>query len=1302
MDASNSTVNIFATVALGKAQKNDMKRLRWLWVFLVAGLVLVGIVLGQERPRTFALVRQLGEPAPQGILYDPNFDRFAWTDQDGRLVLVDAKTRAVQHILYEGRTYNDYAFSHDGNWLALVIELRAELWNTNTGQLVTQLEPEGALSMAGPLQFSADDKLLNLTAVVRAPQAIRRSEFDTSNLPYIWDIAAARRERNSALPNRVDAQPFFDYRNGFLLTPNDRLFAALPDRVQMLSIGQGYPVLSELSTLRNERDPMVVWYSARDRFVYFRPQNSGELIQFDTADGAQFNIRPGVDYGGSGLAALQGLRLSNLMQPLGALNSTQSNSFLRLLLGDNYRAIYNYNPISVTLLDYLIPITQEAQQAALLVYIWDEQNARGTVDFLRPPDIREMTLHPDGRHMLVQRISGALESYALDTGVLERTIMPAVPYDSVNIMTYSGDGDQIIANAQRFNLADGGVVFEDLNIRPPFNAFTFANTDQLITFTNEEWWLWDIPSGNVIRRERLNFPATLLESSRDGQRYLFEIDGGRLVWDFGMEQQSVVRFAQYPARAISQVLPSPDWQYFAVTYSYVTNGNDQRDLRGDDLALYHKDQGLLWYANSQDLPDPANRSYSWINNQQLAVSATTFVGDPRSEAARVYGVDYLPNGVPTCLAQAFPNDLETWTLFWARVHNSWREDRAAQLALGVCAALTEAPEAQITPTQAVGDLLYPTATPTRPPVTSTPSTVAGVPTCLTATFPREALEYAAIWRDLAAGKSPDELRDLEELLCSGIGRVQYVNYGDQAFDDGSRFNVMLFEAQTGERRDGGFIPSTPVTTRSLDPVVNAFRNQYGFFPDAPALSADGRYFAHTTFDGYVQVYQLVQSYDEIVSVITQTAQSAQTNAPLFIVLQPTFTPTFGVPYDLQPTLTPTLTPTFPALPQATAPQYATEITFTEVHGQRYTRANAPADFAPAGRLYVDRGDGYSWTLNLSDGVLYLDDTVPDAYTYTPSPDQNWLLFTDQRGMVISRADGSDARLFFDALQVLEWNVQAYWVDDHIIEYRYSRWVNGTPSRQQQPFVERYDMDTDAGGGALVPYATPTDQPRLGGDFNDRYGTLPYQRIGTQPITADYYLASLPFNVMGGYGYEYSIFSVQDVTTPISTFARIENRELAYQWRPDGSALYYNITGGREWMVYTPADNSHRVFGILPNGAWSPNGRYVANWFDRLPYESAEIERRVQAGEPMVKLYVWDSDTGQARAYSIPDTGSTPISANLIWSPDNRYVLFRFVLPSETVYTGAPNRVFILDLESGAVVEYTDDFNHVLLWVEDVP
>ncbi|NDJ75798.1 MAG: hypothetical protein GYB65_06035, partial [Chloroflexi bacterium] len=311
----------------------------------MVGLALAGVALGQDDPDSeapaFEVVQRLGRERPRGIQYDPNYDQMVMVDPAGRLVLVDAATFAVRHVLYESGTYSIYRFSHNGRWLALGIDRRVELWDTQTGELSATAEPEEALSIPGPLQFADDDALLMITALTPAPAALRQSENDTALLPYLWDLPAARGETFSTLPATIELYPFYDYRNGFVLGPNDKVLTGLSQRLQVMDVADtSLPILSEIPSQRREPDPIDVWFSLRGESMYVQPIGSNTLVQVDTTDGTLADIPVGRELGYSQLATLDPLVFGDQARLIGEPHSRQDNSFLRLLLGEDYRRQY--------------------------------------------------------------------------------------------------------------------------------------------------------------------------------------------------------------------------------------------------------------------------------------------------------------------------------------------------------------------------------------------------------------------------------------------------------------------------------------------------------------------------------------------------------------------------------------------------------------------------------------------------------------------------------------------------------------------------------------------------------------------------------------------------------------------------------------------------------------------------------------------------------------------------------------------------------------------------------------------------
>jgi hypothetical protein len=264
-----------------------MKRKHGLLFVLILIVAGAGLAVAQEslRRTAFQVETQIGFPLPSRLIYDPVFDRYSEIDAYGALHLVDGKTFARQHTLYTEGGYNDFAFSNDGRWLALAIEQRIELWDAQTGELAASLtDPSEARRIYGPLQFSDDDQLLLFYGTYPAPQELRRFENDTTEVPWLWHLPSAREEGDSPFPRQVEALPFFDYRNGFVMGPNARIVAALPGWLHVLD-ALTTEVLYEIDTARFEQDPLTVLRSARDQRIYVRPVQVNTLIQVDADRG---------------------------------------------------------------------------------------------------------------------------------------------------------------------------------------------------------------------------------------------------------------------------------------------------------------------------------------------------------------------------------------------------------------------------------------------------------------------------------------------------------------------------------------------------------------------------------------------------------------------------------------------------------------------------------------------------------------------------------------------------------------------------------------------------------------------------------------------------------------------------------------------------------------------------------------------------------------------------------------------------------------------------------------------------------
>lgn len=1303
--------------------------------FFAAMLIfsLVGISLAQNAPNEelFAEIRQIGRLRPQGIQYDPNFDRFVMVDLAGRLILVDAATFETQHVLYERGAYNAYKFSHDGRYLALAIDRRIELWDTQSGGLSADFSPDGANLVTGPLHFSPDDSLLLLDTVVPAPAATRRSENDTSIIPWIWDLPAAREEAPTTLPNQANAYAFFNFRHGLVLGPNRTLIAGINARLQVIDgSSRNLPVVSEIESSRLEVDPIYVWRSLRDDFMYVNPRSGGRLVQVNTDTDTIFNIPVGTNLTYGTIRDMNGLQFSNLARVIGEPNSQRENSFLRLLFGENYRAQHNYQPLTVILLDILQPLTVPADQMGLLIYTFNEEAASGVIEFVRPPDIQQMVLHPNNRHLMVRRASGLqpIEVYDLDTGRLEQTYSPSEPDNGGrHILAYNASGSEIITDFQRFDAKSGEIILEDVNYTSGFQRFYFADDSRrIVTINGDDWRAWDIETGEAVQRERVILQGAVLQQSPDADRFLtrYSTPDGEVmeIVKVGQNERQSITIPNLPGRSIDSIIPSADWQNYFVIYS--ANQFSQH-YPGNEIAVYNMDSGRLLFIAGDDLPQPDGRQYGWLDNDTIYISASGTSG--QTQPARIYGIEWHPSGLPACLVNTYPENWRQWVGLWEQLNFRLRADQLGQLTQRLCGALP--------PT---ADEIIPALTPTarfiyQANATPLPIAIVGVPTCLTTTFSRESLDYAALWRDMTTDLSEAQREALGTMLCEGLitslSQIRPtptvdinqlvpptptpVEAAPETTDRGQQqtLSVMTINILTSERFVGTYIPPAPNTTRDIQLIINFFRSEEGFFPNNAALSPDGTLFAVSDESGFIRIFRLTKSYDALMADEIAAAATRQANAPRSIGLLPTATESFNYAGQPRPTLTPTITPTPPPLAEALVEQshygQVEELCPAET---LYNISAPPPEYAASGRLFVSPVDSsYDvWVLEPETGKLYPDESIPRCVFggCEFSPDQEWMLRQDNE-IIVSRLDGTSSTLLFRREEAPVWPNSISWVGSHTLEYRYQGYI---PDKYNGPvtLIRRFDP---VSGVLTDPF-----EPPPGIIVNN----LPTNVLAVQPTVGTLALVSTPYNNGNGSGSKYYIYDRE--TGEAAYFARVDNGSFDdYQWDPLGRALYYRVPGKPEWFIFDVRTRQHRVLGELPLGLWSRDFRYVVDWFS-LPDE--DIQKRLESHERLPKISLYDRETGLTRRYCIPETGLTSyFGAPITWSPDNRYLAFRIQLPLEgdvfpapltpnaptvvptpipleTQYQLRNPRTVILDTQTGSVTVLSDEAGAVAAWTED--
>ena len=511
--------------------------------------------------------------------------------------------------------------------------------------------------MSGIMRFSDDDRLLLFDSVVRAPPELRRSENDTSILPWMWDLSAERGERNSTLPGGTEAYPFFGFRNGLVIGPNDTMIAALPARLQVLDgNSKDYGAVRDLEMNRIETDPMDIWRSLRDDFLYVRPNGQNNLLQVNANTFDVANLPLGNQLGLQQFQALQGMSLSNISRMVGKPNDVGENPLLRLIFGEGYRQYQNYEPSTVTLLDILDPVTVGREQMGMLVYTFYTNQGYGVMEFIRPVDIVDMELSPDNSRLLVRRASGRqpLELYNLDTGLLENTYFPTEPdSDGSHTLSFNADGTQIITDFERINVASGESTVLETAYTSGFQNFLFSNDSQnLVTVNGSDWRLWDVNTGKPVDRQQLNLVGNVIASSPDARRYLTQYNNGQgdtfEIVEVGVADRRRITIPPFEGRSVETIVPSPDWTKYLVVYAPTPISSH---YPGNEIAVYTMDEGKVLFLAGSDLPSPDGRSYRWADNQTIAISSPYPAGSGQS--SRIYGLDYDASGVPTCLVNAY-------------------------------------------------------------------------------------------------------------------------------------------------------------------------------------------------------------------------------------------------------------------------------------------------------------------------------------------------------------------------------------------------------------------------------------------------------------------------------------------------------------------------------------------------------------------------------------------------------------------------------------------------------------------------
>jgi hypothetical protein len=1252
---------------------------RLLLLIALFGVVIgAGLALAQEGEDAepvppFDIIQEIGRALPRQIIYDPNFEQYAVVDAYGRLVLMDALTFDVEHVLYTFGNYNDLQFSNDGRWLALAISQRIELFDTATGEEVAQLDtPNEAIRVNGPLTFNADDRVLVFRTVNPAPRSIREFEGQTIEYPWLWYLPAARNEEDSPFRGRVEALPYFDFPFGFELGPDNRIVAALQGRVQVIDALES-DVLYDIQTTRFEQEPLRVLFSARDNQIYLRPNDASSLIQVDTQRGELAELPFFQEITTDDLSILGGVELSQQARVIGGEGHTDEIPLLEVWLGDNYFVSDRYNgPLTVTLIDLLVPPASTGDNIQALLFIYNERDEEGRFE-LRSGRMQQAVLSPDEQTMLVRADLGNGEriiEFDLTTGAWLSNMTPSLRdigrysrQGKNRVLAYSADGSVIISDFQRIDVETFRVTDEDLRYARAFDRFFFTEDRDIVTLSGDEWRLWDAETAEVVRREVLNYTGEIVATSNDGYRYLSRDsrfgDATMQVTDLsgGDINQQEVTIDRVRGADVSAVYWNDAWTRFLVTYSDNQYGPY---FPGNQLSMYHIEDGQLWFMAGDDLPPPEARSYNWVDDETVVITGS---GTEGSIPDRIFGVDYAPNALPQCVVDAFPDQVDEYVLLWERLNYFLRGDDLNRLSQSICENLPATADG-------VTDLLIPTATP--PFATPTPPRRAGVPVCLTGRYPDQADAYAEAWERMTADLSAEQIEETERLICLGIGDFTINPAGAQ-----SDRQVMFINAQ-GVRSIGDYSLPPERISRPTGPIRDLFedvmRRSLGTF----ILGPREEWIAASNLPGELVIYALPITYEQITAPLTATAQSVIATEQ-FVRALPSATPTFDPVGTARPTLTPTITPIF-------VPRPDRDTLAQDERGQvenfcpsetLYTIDNLPPDYAPTGRLQAPFSGENLWAVEPEDGRRYQDETIPrcdgdGSITCSFSPDGEWVLARDDSftpDYALFRPDGSDYR-------------------DYFIDYPFStmRW-SGVDTIEYEVELTLTDEDGDE-------FTVMALQRDILGTEDDPPPWVPDVEINQIPATivsrqpgGPWVVVYTTYSTGVSPGYKYYLYNIE--TEEDIYFARRNDRNLLTNWHPHGDWLDYNYdesSGGRssEWYRWDFETMTNRFVGENYSGTYSNDGRYVA----------------FRRGSDTQPIGVYDTETGLVRTYCLPETGTRRYDGAFHWAPDGRYIALRTFLPEDENEEGVGQHILILDTETGAVVDLTTGAGPIIIWARE--
>lgn len=1224
-------------------------------------------------PVAFQVVGEIGRALPKKFIYDPNFEQMAIVDAYNRLLLVDALDYSTRAVLHERGQYADIQFSHDGRWLAVLYDFTAELWDTRSMQLAASLTDLGNIQqLLPPITFSEDDELLIFFGSYPAPRDLRVTENQRITYPWVWHLPAARGEAASTLPRGLHAIQMLDYPNGFSFAPGDTIVAALPSRLQVLNAHTLEPQ-REIPTARFEQDPLTLYTSVLDDDMYYR--DSGALVKVDPATGESIAVPVGIQFDAENSEPVIAL---DAISPIGApvIGSPRTTSFHPLhakLLGENYReqGFYENQALTITLIDLVEPPVGRQDSVFALIHV--ENHATGVSYYqLTGANAQQMTIKEDATELLLRvRQTDEVVRYALPSGELISNFLPALRMAQYNraqknrVLAYDSSGEVVISDFERRDTTSRNqILAQDLRYSRSFDRFFFAPDNQsVVTLAGTEWRQWSVATGEVIRREVVTSPGTIVGESADGFRFIFQFTGndgrtGMEVLDFGADERFRVTFENIPGHGIDHIIPNAAWTRFLVVYSVNEFGPY---APANQIAMYDLHDGYQWLIAGDDLPGVNGRSYRWADDDTVAVIASSLRG---AGPERIYGVEYAPNNLPACLAERFPDSQVRLWRRWEYLLYALQEDTLNRFSQMLCENLPDTVDAVV---------LTMVPSPTPRSITATPLPNTDPVICLRAAFPNDIDDYAALWADLSDGLNASEQAELTRLLCEGVQRGGIGSGGEGVAD---RQFVMLIDARTGVRAAGNYVPSDAVY-QPLEPIRALFRQTEGRDIGTALLSGDQQFVAASSLPGELVVYRLLRPYQEIVAGVTATAAARYQQANL-VVAQATPSPTYEIIGTARPTLTPTPSLTMVPLPEERYYEEFSSVDYCPAQ-TLFDIDSPPVGYDAIGRILAPLQGDVLWGIEVENGTRYEATDVPACgvgVTCELSPDNKWMLARTSGEIFVARPDGSDRRTLWDfatpspATPVPR---DIKWSGPDTLE-----WTGRVPE-----VIE---------GETYFFNATLRDVLNVFPDPAPFYGINPVNDLPTTLISREpagpWAVVSTTYNTGIGTGYKYYLQHTE--TGEERLIAERQHQNITLNWHPLGDRLYYGIydelADETYWYELNVEIGTHIELGsdVSPNGNWSPDGSLLALYTDYGDYPIA----------------TWDYRTGTANFYCIPEDGDRGYDGGFWWSPDNKYLAIRLPLPADENVEGVGQHLLVIKLDTGEVVDLTTGVLDPYVWALD--